>query len=215
MLENGLRESPAGVIRAVFFDIGNVVLYFSHERMCRQLAAASGAEPAAVRREILDSGFATLYDRGEATTADLVARLEDLAGRALDPRGVCKAAREIFSVNPGVAEVIEDLARGGIALGVLSNTCEVHTEYVVERFDVFRHLRHRVFSHRVGVVKPEPAIYRAAHEIAGCAPGECFFTDDRPEFVAAARRAGLEAETFRGARYLRRSLARRGLPIEA
>jgi putative hydrolase of the HAD superfamily len=201
------------LIRAVFFDIGNVVLYFSHERMCRQLAAASGATSAAVRREVFGSGFATLYDRGAATTADLVARLETLAGRRLDPAVVRQAATEIFSVNPGVEAVIEALARRGVALGVLSNTCEIHTDYVVERFDVFRHLRHRVFSHRVGAVKPEPAIFHAAHESAGCAPGECFFTDDRAEFVAAARRAGLEAETFRGARYLRRSLARRGLPI--
>jgi putative hydrolase of the HAD superfamily len=200
------------VIRAVFFDIGNVVLHFSHERMCRQLAAASGATSTAVRRGIFESGFATRYDRGEATTADFMARLEEIAGRRLDPPLVRQAACDIFSVNPGVAAVIEELARRGVALGVLSNTCEVHSSFVLERFDVFQSLRHRVLSHRVGAVKPEPAIFRAAHEAAGCAPEECFFTDDRPEFVAAARRVGLDAETFRGARYLRRQLAARGLP---
>ncbi|HVR28468.1 MAG TPA: HAD family phosphatase [Thermoanaerobaculia bacterium] len=203
-----------GMIRAVFFDVGNVVLYFSHQRMCRQLAAATGAASEAVRREIFDSGFAVRYDRGEVDTRDFVARLEGLAGRRLDPALVRQAACEIFSVNSGVAAVIDALARGGVTLGVLSNTCEVHSSYALERFEVFRHLRHRVFSHQVGAVKPEPAIFRAAHQAAGCAPEECFFTDDRPEFTAAARRAGLDAETFRGARYLRRQLARRGLPVD-
>jgi putative hydrolase of the HAD superfamily len=202
------------MIRAVFFDIGNVVLYFSHERMCRQLAAASGAESRAVRREIFDSGFATRYDRGEATTADLMARLEEVAGRRLDQDRVRRAACEIFSVNREVEALIEALARQDVALGVLSNTCEVHSSFAVGRFGVFRHLRHRVFSHEIGAVKPEAAIFRAAHQAAGCAPEECFFTDDRPEFAAAARRAGLDAETFRGARYLRRQLARRGLPVD-
>jgi len=126
---------------------------------------------------------------------------------------VREAACEIFSVNREVAAMIEALARQDVALGVLSNTCEVHSTYAVERFDVFRHLRHRVLSHRVGAVKPEPAIFRAAHQAVGCAPEECFFTDDRPEFAAAARRAGLDAETFRGARYLRRHLERRGLLV--
>jgi putative hydrolase of the HAD superfamily len=202
------------MIRAVFFDIGNVLLYFSHERMCRQLAEASGAAVDAVRREVFENGFATRYDRGEASTADLVKLLEAAAGRRVDPALVRRAATEIFSVNPGVASVVESLAERGTVLGVLSNTCEVHSAFVVERFDVFRHLPLRVFSHQVGAVKPEPRIFRAAHEAARCAPEECFFTDDRAEFVAAARRAGLDAETFRGAAYLRRQLARRGVVIQ-
>jgi putative hydrolase of the HAD superfamily len=199
--------------RAVFFDIGNVVLYFSHERMCRQLAAACGAPPAAVRREIFESGFARLYDRGEATTAEFMSRLQAIGDRPLDAVAVRRAATDIFSVNPPVEALVEALARQEVELGVLSNTCEVHTEFVVERFEVFRHFRHRVFSHRVGAVKPEAAIFRAAHQAVGCAPAECFFTDDRPEFVAAARRAGLDAETYRGARYLRSQLTRRGLAL--
>jgi putative hydrolase of the HAD superfamily len=202
------------MIRAVFFDIGNVVLYFSHERMCRQLAAASGAPLSDVRREIFDRGLATRYDRGEITTEQFLSRFAALGGRDLDAGALRHAATDIFSLNPGVASVVEALAgRRDVELGVLSNTCEVHSTYVVERFGVFRHLRHRVFSHRVGAVKPETAIFRAAHAAAGTAPEHCFFTDDRPEFVAAARRAGLDAETFRGARYLRSQLERRGLAV--
>jgi HAD superfamily hydrolase (TIGR01509 family) len=181
--------------------------------MCRQLAAASGASPAAVRREIFDNGLATLYDRGEVTTAEFAARLAAVGGRRVEDAAFQRAATDIFTVNAGVERVVEALARQEVELGVLSNTCEVHSSYVVERFAVFRHFRHRVFSHRVGAVKPEAAIFRAAHQAAGCAPEACFFTDDRPEFVAAARGAGLDAETFRGARFLRTQLARRGLAV--
>jgi putative hydrolase of the HAD superfamily len=201
------------MIRAVFFDIGNVVLYFSHERMFRQLAAVSGATVAEVRREAVDRGLAQRYDRGELSTEDFLARLQALGGGDGNAAAMRRAATDIFSVNRGVESVVEALAGRELELGVLSNTCEVHSTYVVERFAVFRHLRHRVFSHQVGAVKPEPAIFRAAHEAAGVEPEDCFFTDDRPEFVAAARRAGFEAETFRGARYLRLQLARRGLMV--
>ncbi|HEX2463389.1 MAG TPA: HAD family phosphatase [Thermoanaerobaculia bacterium] len=206
---------PAGALplRAIFFDIGNVVLYFSHERMWRQLATACGTTTAAVRQGILDSGYTVLMDRGDVTTDDFVARLEEISGRTLDVSAVRAAAAGIFALNPGVAKMVEALAERDLELGVLSNTCEVHTSDAIEGFDVFRHFRHRIYSYRVGAVKPDAAIFRAAHDAAGCAPEQCFFTDDRPEFVAAARRAGFEAETFRGARYLRAQLARRGLVV--
>jgi HAD superfamily hydrolase (TIGR01509 family) len=206
---------PAGAVplRAIFFDIRNVVLYFSHERMWRQLAAACGITTAAVRQGILDSGYTVRMDRGEVTTEDFVARLEGISERTLEVAAVRAAAAGIFALNAPVAELVEALAAGDLELGVLSNTCEVHTTDAIEGFDVFRHFRHRIYSYRVGAVKPDAAIFRAAHEAAGCSPEQCFFTDDRPDFVAAARRAGLQSETFRGARYLRAQLARRGVVV--
>lgn len=206
---------PSGstALRAIFFDIGNVVLYFSHERMWRQLAGACGTSTSAVRQGILDSGYTVLMDRGEVSTDDFVARLAEISGRAPDRAKVRAAAAGIFQVNTAVADLVEALAGRDLELGVLSNTCEVHISDAIEGFDVFRHFRHRIYSYRVGAIKPDAAIFRAAHEAAGCEPGQCFFTDDRPEFVAAARRAGFEAETFRGARYLRAQLARRGLIV--
>jgi HAD superfamily hydrolase (TIGR01509 family) len=200
-------------LRAVFFDIGNVVLYFSHQRMWCQLAAACGATAHAIRAGILDSGYTVLMDRGDVTTDDFVARLEEISGRRLDRASVRAAAAGIFQLNAGVAELVEDLAALDLELGVLSNTCEVHTSDAIEGFDVFRHFRHRIYSYRVGAVKPDAAIFRAAHEAAACSPEQCFFTDDRADFVAAARRAGFQAETFRGARYLRAQLARRGVAV--
>jgi HAD superfamily hydrolase (TIGR01509 family) len=200
-------------LRAIFFDIGNVVLYFSHERMWRQLAAACSTTTEAVRSGILESGYTVLMDRGEVTTDDFVARLGEIAGKKADTASVRAAAAGIFRLNAAVAKLVEDLAGRDLELGVLSNTCEVHTADAIEGFDVFRHFRHRIYSYRIGAVKPDAAIFRAAHEAARCSPEQCFFTDDRADFVAAARSAGFQAETFRGARYLQAQLARRGVVV--
>ena len=59
--------------------------------------------------------------------------------------------------------------------------------------------------------KPESQTYRAAAELAGAAPEEIFFTDDRPENVGAARRAGFDAVVFTTARRLAADLAVRGV----
>jgi HAD superfamily hydrolase (TIGR01509 family) len=58
-------------------------------------------------------------------------------------------------------------------------------------------------------MKPQPEIYQAAIECAGCRPEECFYTDDIPEFIEAAKRLGIDAVQFESAAQLERELARR------
>ena len=38
----------------LYFDLGNVLLSFSHDRLCRQMAAVAGVELAAVRRALFE-----------------------------------------------------------------------------------------------------------------------------------------------------------------
>ncbi|MFI7615053.1 HAD family hydrolase [Nonomuraea terrae] len=54
-----------------------------------------------------------------------------------------------------------------------------------------------VSSHRVGVAKPDPRIYRIAAERAGVAAERCLFVDDRPANVEAARALGMTAVHYR------------------
>lgn len=201
------------MIRAVFFDIGNVLLWFSHERMCRRLAEVVALQPAQVRQLIFDSGFSSLYDRGEVSTEELLARLETTSRKRFAVEAARRAAADIFVPNQGTVSVVEDLRGAGVYLGVISNTCELHVEHVLSTFPVFGLFDGLVLSCELGAAKPEPAVFHAALEAAGRPPQECFFTDDKPEYVAAARHLGLDGKTFRGASHLRRDLRHRGLDV--
>jgi putative hydrolase of the HAD superfamily len=79
------------------------------------------------------------------------------------------------------------------------------------RYPILRHFDAYVLSYEVGAMKPEPRIYAAAIEAAQCAPQECFFTDDIPEYVEGARQAGIDAVVFEGAEALERELRARGV----
>lgn len=199
-------------MKAAIFDLGNVVLLFSHERMCRQLAEVFGMAPEAVRREIFETDFVSRYDRGLETTEEMFRRLAAAGSRRPTLAQARMAAADIFEVNRPVLPILEALRRGGVPLVVLSNTCEVHASHVRSSYDVLGLFDALVLSHEVGMTKPDPRIYDLAADAAGCAPGDCFFTDDVPDYVAAARRRGLDAETFTDAGSLARALAERGLP---
>jgi putative hydrolase of the HAD superfamily len=53
-----------------------------------------------------------------------------------------------------------------------------------------------VYSHEVGVMKPDPAIYLIACRRLDVTPGEVVFLDDVPANVQAAAELGMTAITF-------------------
>ena len=63
----------------------------------------------------------------------------------------------------------------------------------------------------LGLVKPDPAIYRHMLDATGRAPGECFFIDDNAGNVEAARALGIVAHRFTDPASLRDDLRRHRL----
>jgi putative hydrolase of the HAD superfamily len=68
-----------------------------------------------------------------------------------------------------------------------------------------------IYSHEVGLGKPDPEVYELTAERLGVAPDEIVFLDDVPANVAAARAAGwhavLHEETARSIAELERIIA--------
>jgi putative hydrolase of the HAD superfamily len=186
------------MIDTFLFDMGNVLLFFSHERMCRQIAAVCGLAPAEIQRLFFDSGIQRDVERGRMTEASLHALLEQAAGRSLDFDALIEAASDIFEPNRDIFPVIDSLRAQGRRLLILSNTSESHFRYVREKFNLPAHFDDFVLSYEVGEMKPDEAIFKAALTAAGCAPDRCFYTDDISEYVSAARQHGIRAEVFTG-----------------
>jgi FMN phosphatase YigB (HAD superfamily) len=53
-----------------YFDLGKVLLDFSIERMCQQLADLAGVDVPRVKEAVFDSQLQARYERGEITTEE-------------------------------------------------------------------------------------------------------------------------------------------------
>jgi HAD superfamily hydrolase (TIGR01509 family) len=206
-----LPPEPAGPIRTCLFDMGNVLLYFSHERMCRQIGELCGRTADDVRRLLFDSGLQLDFERGQISESEFHRRFEAAAGVEIDPAELRRAGSDIFELNEPMPELLDALKQRGIRLVLLSNTSVAHFDWARGKFDVLERFDACVVSYAAGAVKPEPAIYEAALREIGCPPAECFYTDDITNYVEAGRRFGLQAETFTDADSLRNHLAARGI----
>lgn len=188
------------MIRFVYFDLGNVLVNFSHQRMYEQLAAVLDVHPTQVQAVFADHALQNRYETGLLTTAGYCDELNRLLRVSGEHSKVVEAASDIFWLNEPVISWVRHLKDRQLPLGVLSNTCEAHWENVVN--GPFQHVLPEfsevILSFEIGAMKPDAKIYEVAIERAGVAAEEILFADDREENVEGARAAGLDAHLFAG-----------------
>ena len=110
--------------------------------------------------------------------------------------------------------MLEGLARR-YRLVLVSNTNALHFEMLRETYGhLLRHFDDLVLSYEVRAMKPQPEIFQAAVERAGCLPQECFYTDDIAAYVEAARRDGNRWRAVRIVRADREEMRGRGIVWE-
>jgi len=201
------------MIRTVVFDMRNVLVRFSHERMCEQMGRLCGRAEREVRSLLIDSGLQWDFERGRVDEAGFHRRFEEAAGRRVPIGDLRHAASDIFEPTPGVGEIVRSLKGAGYRLVLLSNTSIAHYEFIRSRWDLLEPFDEFVLSYEVGAIKPEPEIFEAALKAIRCRPGEAFYTDDIPAYVEAGRTHGLDAEVFTTAEALRGHLRSRGVDV--
>jgi putative hydrolase of the HAD superfamily len=81
----------------------------------------------------------------------------------------------------------------GTLTGILSNMGDAMEAGIGERLPWLANFPHHIFSHRLGIAKPDERIYRHAISAIDLPPRETLFLDDRIENVEAARAVGLNA----------------------
>ena len=183
-------------IKTFLFDLGNVLLFFSHEKMCQQVGDLCGKTGADIRRLMFQDQKILDIDRGSMSNQEVQNWIEDDTGSSLNERELLLALSDIFVPNETMFPILDTLKSRGHRLVLLSNTNAFHIEFVREKYDILDKFDHLILSYEHGAVKSEEAIYRAAADVIQCSPDECFYTDDISEYVEAARNYGFQAEVF-------------------
>ncbi len=209
--------------KVLYFDLGKVLLEFSHERMCAQMAKVAGSTPEVVWDALFSEGACRAaqirLETGHLTTDEFFDHFCQATGSSPDRQRLAQAVCDIFAPIEPMWQFTRDLAAAGNRLALLSNTNAVQWQYITDgRFPPVAIGRPAsvfdwaILSYEVGSMKPDRAIYEAAIERAGVAPHEIFFTDDRPENVEGARAAGIDAVQFIDAEQLAAELLARDVP---
>jgi 2-haloacid dehalogenase len=113
---------------------------------------------------------------------------------------------------------MEKLEAAEVPLFGLTNWSAETFPYAWEHYPVLRRFRDIVVSGRVGLVKPDPAIFaemrqRIEVQMPGIQPGELVFIDDNAKNAQAATALGWHGVHHTGAAQTEAKLRELGLPV--
>jgi putative hydrolase of the HAD superfamily len=208
-------------IRGVIFDYGNVLSLPAIESEHLALARVSGLQPA-----VLDVHYwnhRRAYDRGDLDGKTFWQAVARDAGTSFSPQQISQLIAHDIRMWTGLNQTMVDWAcrlhRSGLRVGILSNIGEELVVAMEEQFGWLHKLDHTVWSCRVQLTKPDPAIYEIQPKWFQLPPQKILFLDDREENIAAARILGFQAVLFHDVQQLRAELDSMGIldlltPIE-
>jgi HAD superfamily hydrolase (TIGR01509 family) len=182
--------------KTIYFDLGNVILFFSLPKMFSQLGKCSGLSSEKTKELLFHTPLRERYEKGEITTKTLYQAFRHEAVKPFTLAEFTHAFSDIFTPNTELFPLIEELKAKGTRLILLSNTSESHFQFALKNYPILKLFDHYILSYKLGVWKPDVRIFQKALEVAHCAPNECFYTDDIAEFIESASKVGLAGHTF-------------------
>ena len=185
-------------IRAIFFDFGGVILKTFDGVDHDAIEAEFGLEAKMLRKCVYRDSRYMDFQVGKCTYGEWADSIREallkVAGDKTD------AIMNAFMDSPRVfnQEMLGLVKRlhGRYTLGIISNTTPGMEERLRERFELVDLFDVRVGSGDLGIAKPDAGIFLHALEVAGVAPEQATFTDDRADFAEAARAVGMHGFHF-------------------
>jgi putative hydrolase of the HAD superfamily len=180
-------------IQAVLFDYGMVLSGPADPAAWAQMRTLLGVSEDQFNAAYWRSRDA--YDRGTLSGIAYWRQVAEDVGRPIDEAmltDLIAADTTLWTQEnlPMIAWAAE-LQRRGVKTGILSNLGDAMEAGIRERFGWLEGFAHHTFSHRLGIAKPDAAIYTHAAAGLGLSPDEILFIDDRAVNVAAARESGM------------------------
>jgi putative hydrolase of the HAD superfamily len=183
--------------RVVVFDYGEVISVSQSEADRRTLVAISGLDPAEFWK--LYDRYREDLDQGVTLPREYWTLIADDAGVEWSPAQLQQLwaadIRSWISVEPGTVELLAALHQGGTRVALLSNAG-------FDFSDPFRHSPMAQFfeamfvSAEMGLIKPDPEIYRVTAAELGITLEQMVFIDNKKINVDAAVALGVTGHVF-------------------
>jgi putative hydrolase of the HAD superfamily len=195
-------------IQVVIFDCGGVVMHDRDDSAYVTWGARLGLDAGTLRSRLYSSEAWALAERGQITEREFWVGAGESVG--LTDAGQAQAMAEdmwnSWAVDEHVLALI-DRVKGRYRVAMLSNATDILEERLEKRYGVADRFEMIVNSSRLGVAKPERAIYDETLRRLDVKPAEALFIDDRAENVAAAAALGMHVIWFVSPAELERQLS--------
>lgn len=200
--------------RNIVFDFGGVLFRWHPPSFLARVwphRVTDAAGGVAVAAEFFQnySGDWGAFDQGLISADEVIARISERTGwPAAEVAQVVDAVPQELALRPDTLALMNELRAAGHRLFYLSNMPVPYADHLERSHPLDQWFEAGVFSGRVKLSKPDPAVYRLAQARFGVSAESCIFLDDHPVNIETARRLGWQGLLFRDAQQARGELER-------
>ena len=178
-------------IEFVYFDLGNVLVSFDPNIACNNLVERFGVGKQQAWEAIYDSGVQDRFESGQVSSEEFAEQIRQLFGSdaaCMPTADLLDAVSDMFTPIDLMAQVLNRVKENGFGVGLLSNTCHAHWDWIRRQSYLMNQFRFdaTILSFELGAMKPDSVIYKAAEEESGVCAKSLLFLDDKPENITAA-----------------------------
>jgi len=184
------------MIDTVISDLGNVLLFFDNTIFFKKMTGYTTRPLEEIRKVTHDNAdLLTLFERGRISPLDFHKNARDLLDATASYEEFFAIYNDVFFPNPPAIDILRRL-KPGRRMALLSNTDVCRWTFIKSRFPEILFFDGYALSFDVGVMKPDPVIYREALESVGTRAENAVFIDDLAENVDGAKRLGMQGIHF-------------------
>lgn len=205
-------------IRFIFFDLGNVLLRFSLQRLARQSAILTGCTEDEILHAVFSNDLERKLECGEISEQEFYDSFCNTLGKHPEPQQLAEALNDIFEVVEEMQPFLAKLDAVDFPRGILSNTGPGHWNHCIKKYPFLLQYfpNNHVLSFRAGAMKPDRKIYETAlatarRNVPDIKPQEILFIDDLEPNVVGAQTFGFDSFQFISEQQLIEELTERGV----
>ena len=207
---NPRMKGKRPAIKAVIFDLGNVLLNYDAHKAAVRFATACRVPILKIWLHFFTSPAEKAYTRGEISSYEFYRHAKRALKFPVGYKTFKHFWNDIFWENDGMEGLLKRLKKR-YPLYLISNTNAMHFNHVKKNFKILRHFKKTFPSHEMGHRKPDREIYEKVLGRIRLRPEETVFIDDVSRFVNGARAVGMHAVRFRSKAQLMGDLRRLGV----
>jgi HAD superfamily hydrolase (TIGR01509 family) len=201
-----------GVVRALLFDLGGVVIKLDFQRVFKRWALAAGCEAASLARRFSQDDAYARHERGEIDAAGYFDSLRSTLGIDLSDEQFLDGWNDIYEGPVDGMEALLRTASDSFPVYAFTNSNPSHQSVWTNELQLeLRWFRAVFVSSELGMRKPDREAYLEVATRAGHRTSEFLFLDDSPENIDGARAAGMQAMLTRSVADVRRALRELGV----
>ncbi len=193
------------MIKACFFDIGNVLIFVDFKQLLDNFSKLFSTNKFKLFLFLEKHDIRNRIEKGLLSEDEALVIFNRTFQTTTSFDAFKKAMCGCFEKNAAIEPIVNDL-RQNHKLYLLSNTSPTHFEYLYSHFPILHCFDDKILSYEVQLMKPDERMYTHAIKLACVQPHEILYIDDIKPFCKAAKKQQICVHHFQSTHALEKDL---------